>query len=55
MFEAISGKAIFLDHRQQCRYQDVKAMLGHAYLNADAPARMYGALSFGHSVLNPML
>jgi 3-hydroxy-9,10-secoandrosta-1,3,5(10)-triene-9,17-dione monooxygenase len=55
LFEASSGKAIFLDHPQQRRYQDIKAMLGHAYLNADAPARMYGALSFGHPVLNPML
>ena len=50
-------RVIFLDHPLQRRYQyqDIKAMLGHAYLNVDAPARMYGALSFGHPVLNPML
>ena len=47
LFEASSGKAIFLDHPLQRRYQDIKAMLGHAYLHVDAPARMHGALTFG--------
>jgi 3-hydroxy-9,10-secoandrosta-1,3,5(10)-triene-9,17-dione monooxygenase len=55
LFEASSGKAIFLDHPLQRRYQDIKAMLGHAYLNVDAPARMAGALAFGQRILNPFL
>jgi 3-hydroxy-9,10-secoandrosta-1,3,5(10)-triene-9,17-dione monooxygenase len=55
LFEASSGKAIFLDHPLQRRYQDIKAMLGHAYLSADAPARMHGALAFGQRVMNPFL
>lgn len=55
MFEASSGKAIFLDHPLQRRYQDLKAMLGHAYLGVDAPARMSGALAFGQRVMNPFV
>ena len=55
LFEASSGKAIFLDHPLQRRYQDIKAMLGHAYLNVDTPARMHGALAFGQPLLNPFL
>ncbi len=55
LFEASSGKAIFLDHPLQRRYQDIKAMLGHAYLNVEAPARLHGALAFGHRVMNAFL
>jgi 3-hydroxy-9,10-secoandrosta-1,3,5(10)-triene-9,17-dione monooxygenase len=55
LYEASSGKAIFLDHPIQRRYQDIKAMLGHAYLNVDQPARIHGALAFGHRLLSPML
>jgi len=55
LFEASSGKAIFLDHPLQRRYQDIKAMLGHAYLGVDAPARMHGALAFGQRVMNPFV
>jgi 3-hydroxy-9,10-secoandrosta-1,3,5(10)-triene-9,17-dione monooxygenase len=55
LFEASSGKAIFLDHPLQRRYQDIKAMLGHAYLNVDQPARLHGALAFGQRVTNAML
>jgi 3-hydroxy-9,10-secoandrosta-1,3,5(10)-triene-9,17-dione monooxygenase len=55
LFEASSGKAIFLDHPLQRRYQDIKAMLGHAYLNVDAPARMHGALAFGQRIMNAFL
>ena len=39
----------------QRRFQDIKAMQGHAYLNVDAPARMSGALAFGQRVMNPFL
>jgi len=55
LFEASSGKAIFFDHPLQRRYQDIKAMLGHSYLNVDAPARMHGALAFGQRIMNPFL
>lgn len=55
LFEVSSGKAIFLEHPLQRRYQDIKAMLGHAYLGVDAPARMHGAFAFGHPVMNPFL
>jgi 3-hydroxy-9,10-secoandrosta-1,3,5(10)-triene-9,17-dione monooxygenase len=55
LFELSSGRAIFLDHPLQRRYQDIKAMMGHAYLNADQPAKMHGALALGQRVLNAML
>ncbi len=55
LFESSTGKAIFLDHPLQRRYQDIKAMLGHAYLTADSPARMHGAIALGQPVVNPML
>jgi len=55
LFEASSGKAIFFDHPLQRRYQDIKAMLGHSYLNVAVPARMHGALAFGQRVMNPFL
>ncbi len=55
LFEASSGRAIFVDHPLQRRYQDVKAMIGHAYLNADAPAKLYGASEFGVPVLDATL
>jgi hypothetical protein len=55
LFEASSGRAIFFDHPLQRRYQDVKAMMGHAYLNADHPARLYGAMELGLPVLDPLL
>ena len=55
LFEASSGKAIFLDHPLQRRYQDIKSMLGHAYLNVDQPARLHGALAMGQRVVTAML
>lgn len=55
LFEASSGRAIFFDHPLQRRYQDVKAMMGHTYLNADHPARLYGAMELGLPVLDPFL
>jgi 3-hydroxy-9,10-secoandrosta-1,3,5(10)-triene-9,17-dione monooxygenase len=55
LFESSSGRAIFLDHPLQRRYQDLKGMLGHAYLNVDSPARMHGALALGQHVVNAML
>jgi 3-hydroxy-9,10-secoandrosta-1,3,5(10)-triene-9,17-dione monooxygenase len=55
LFEASSGRAIFLDHPLQRRFQDVKAMLGHTYLNVDGPARLFGAMELGIPVLDVML
>ena len=55
LFESSSGRAIFLDHPLQRRYQDIKAMMGHTYLNADAPAKMLGSLTLGQKVLSAML
>jgi 3-hydroxy-9,10-secoandrosta-1,3,5(10)-triene-9,17-dione monooxygenase len=55
LFAASSGRAIFLDHPLQRRYQDVKAMLGHAFLNPDVPGRLYGALALGVPVMDLML
>jgi 3-hydroxy-9,10-secoandrosta-1,3,5(10)-triene-9,17-dione monooxygenase len=55
LFEASSGRAIFFDHPLQRRFQDVKAALGHTYLNTDNPARLFGALEFGLPVLDVML
>lgn len=55
LFLASSGRAIFLDHPLQRRFQDVTAALGHAYLNADVPARLFGAMEFGRPVLDVML
>jgi 3-hydroxy-9,10-secoandrosta-1,3,5(10)-triene-9,17-dione monooxygenase len=55
LFEASSGRAIFLDHPLQRRYQDVKAMLGHTYLNPDQPARLYGAMELGLPILDAFL
>jgi len=55
LFESSSGRAIFLDHPLQRRYQDIKAMMGHTYLNADAPAKMLGSLALGQKVLSAML
>ena len=55
LYEASSGKSIFFDHPLQRRYQDIKAMQGHAYLNVDQPAKLHGALAFGHQLITPML
>ena len=55
LFLASSGRAIFADHPLQRRFQDVTAALGHAYLNADVPARLFGAMEFGRPVLDVML
>jgi 3-hydroxy-9,10-secoandrosta-1,3,5(10)-triene-9,17-dione monooxygenase len=55
LFESSSGRTVFLDHPLQRRYQDIKAMLGHAYLNVDQPARLHGALALGQRVVNAML
>lgn len=55
LYESSSGRAIFLDHPLQRRYQDIKAMLGHTYLNADVPARLLGSLALGQKIMTAML
>jgi 3-hydroxy-9,10-secoandrosta-1,3,5(10)-triene-9,17-dione monooxygenase len=55
LYESSSGKVIFLDHPLQRRYQDIKAMQGHAYLNVDVPAQLHGALALGKNVITAMV
>lgn len=50
LFEASSGRAIFLDHPLQRRFQDLTAMLGHTYLNAEVVARLFGAQRLGQPI-----
>jgi len=47
LYESSSGRIIFFDHPLQRRYQDVKAMIGHVYLNTDPPGRVFGAMRLG--------
>jgi 3-hydroxy-9,10-secoandrosta-1,3,5(10)-triene-9,17-dione monooxygenase len=47
LYQSSSGRIIFLDHPLQRRYQDVKAMVGHVYLNPDPPGRIFGAMTLG--------
>jgi 3-hydroxy-9,10-secoandrosta-1,3,5(10)-triene-9,17-dione monooxygenase len=55
LYEASSGRIIFRDHPLQRPYQDVKAMLAHAYLNVDIPAKMFGAMELGVPVLDALV
>ena len=47
LFRAASGRAIFLDHPLQRRFQDVQAALAHAYLVPDPLAKAVGGMIFG--------
>ncbi len=49
LFNAASGRSIFLDHPLQRRFQDVQAGLAHAYLNPDSVARAVGGALLGTS------
>jgi 3-hydroxy-9,10-secoandrosta-1,3,5(10)-triene-9,17-dione monooxygenase len=55
LFEQGGGRAIFLDHPLQRRYQDVKGMLHHTGLNPHAAARLYGSAMFGVEILDMFL
>jgi 3-hydroxy-9,10-secoandrosta-1,3,5(10)-triene-9,17-dione monooxygenase len=55
LFEAGGGHAIFFDHPLQRRYQDIRAMMGHAGLNPQIAARLCGAAHLGQSVLDLFL
>jgi len=47
LFNAASGRSIFLDHPLQRRFQDVQAGLAHAYLSPDSVARAVGGALLG--------
>jgi 3-hydroxy-9,10-secoandrosta-1,3,5(10)-triene-9,17-dione monooxygenase len=47
LFEQGGGRAIFLDHPLQRRYQDVKGMMHHAAMNPNPAAKLYGSAQFG--------
>jgi 3-hydroxy-9,10-secoandrosta-1,3,5(10)-triene-9,17-dione monooxygenase len=49
LFNAASGRSIFLDHPLQSRFQDVQAGLAHAYLSPDSVARAVGGALLGTS------
>jgi 3-hydroxy-9,10-secoandrosta-1,3,5(10)-triene-9,17-dione monooxygenase len=49
LFNAASGRSIFLDHPLQRRFQDVQAGLAHAYLGPDQVARAVGGALLGTS------
>jgi 3-hydroxy-9,10-secoandrosta-1,3,5(10)-triene-9,17-dione monooxygenase len=55
LFEQAGGRAIFLDHPLQRRYQDVKAMMHHAAMNPNPAARLYGAARFGLPIFDMFL
>jgi 3-hydroxy-9,10-secoandrosta-1,3,5(10)-triene-9,17-dione monooxygenase len=55
LFEQAGGRAIFLDHPLQRRYQDVKAMMHHAAMNPNPAAKLYGAARFGQPILDMFL
>jgi 3-hydroxy-9,10-secoandrosta-1,3,5(10)-triene-9,17-dione monooxygenase len=47
LFRAATGRAIFLDHPLQRRFQDVQGALAHAYLVPDPLARAFGGQLLG--------
>jgi 3-hydroxy-9,10-secoandrosta-1,3,5(10)-triene-9,17-dione monooxygenase len=49
LFNAATGRSIFLDHPLQRRFQDVQAGLAHAYLSPDPVARAVGGALLGTS------
>jgi 3-hydroxy-9,10-secoandrosta-1,3,5(10)-triene-9,17-dione monooxygenase len=55
LYEAGGGHAVFLNHPLQRRYRDIKAMMSHAGINQDAPARLHGAAEFGLPILDIFL
>lgn len=49
LFRSASGRALFLDHPLQRRFQDVQAGLSHAYMVPDPVARSVGGTLLGTS------
>ncbi len=55
LFEQGGGRAIFLDHPLQRRYQDVKGMMHHTAMNPNPAARLYGSAQFGVPIFDMFL
>ena len=55
LFEQGGGRAIFLDHPLQRRYQDIKAMMHHAAMNTSSAAKLYGSSLFGVEIFDMFL
>jgi 3-hydroxy-9,10-secoandrosta-1,3,5(10)-triene-9,17-dione monooxygenase len=49
LFRAASGRALFLDHPLQQKFQDLQAAMAHAYMTPDPLARAVGGLLLGTS------
>jgi 3-hydroxy-9,10-secoandrosta-1,3,5(10)-triene-9,17-dione monooxygenase len=49
LFRAASGRAVFLDHPLQQRFQDIQAAMAHAYLSPDSLAKGVGGFLLGTS------
>jgi len=49
LFHAATGRAVFLDHPLQQRFQDLQAAMAHAYLTPDQVARAVGGSLLGTS------
>ena len=47
LYQATTGRSIFLDHPLQRRFQDVQGALGHAFLDPDPLARAVGGALLG--------
>jgi 3-hydroxy-9,10-secoandrosta-1,3,5(10)-triene-9,17-dione monooxygenase len=55
LFENGGGRAIFLHHPLQRRYQDIKAMMHHAAMNPNSAARLYGSAQLGIAIFDLFL
>jgi len=55
LFEQGGGRAIFLDHPLQRRYQDVKAMMHHTAMNPNSATKLYGSALFGLPIFDMFL
>ncbi len=55
LFENGGGRAIFLDHPLQRRYQDIKGMMHHAAMNSNSAARLYGSAQLGIAIFDLFL
>ena len=49
LFHAATGRAVFMDHPLQQRFQDLQAAMAHAYLTPDQVARAVGGSLLGTS------
>ena len=49
LFRAASGRAVFLDHPLQQKFQDIQAAMAHAYLGPDPLAKAVGGYLLGTS------